>query len=172
MGAYLSTPNLEKESEAGTQLGHAYGVSSMQGWRRSQEDAHLATVVPGMADTAVYGVFDGHCGREVSNFAVSRFARVLKELPVFSDDLASAMAPAFHRIDALLDDTENAEEIKALKAKPKGQGGGAAESSGDDGDDGSSGGGSGGGGDSGNKIKVEDAVDMFQKMCAVQGPAP
>ena len=36
MGAYLSTPNLEKNSEDGNEHIH-YGASSMQGWRISQE---------------------------------------------------------------------------------------------------------------------------------------
>ena len=103
MGSYLSNPDTEKYSEDGESvLGHTFGVSSMQGWRRSQEDAHLVVDVPGMVETAVFGVFDGHGGREVSNFTVRRFAKVLQDLPAFTDDPASAMAPAFHRIDELL----------------------------------------------------------------------
>merc|ERR1712185_267191 len=42
MGAYLSSPDTRKESESGTlQGGWKFGVSSMQGWRRTQEDAHI-----------------------------------------------------------------------------------------------------------------------------------
>ena len=43
----------------------------MQGWRRSQEDAHLIADLPGMAETAVYGVFDGHAGVRAANIARS-----------------------------------------------------------------------------------------------------
>jgi protein phosphatase 1G len=42
MGPYLSTPNKEKESEFGHCAIMRYGASSMQGWRKSQEDAHIA----------------------------------------------------------------------------------------------------------------------------------
>ncbi|KAH8048674.1 protein serine/threonine phosphatase [Aureococcus anophagefferens] len=44
----------------------------MQGWRKGQEDAHIAADVGG---TAVFGVFDGHGGREVSNFTAKRRRR-------------------------------------------------------------------------------------------------
>lgn len=37
-----------------------------QGWRRSMEDAHIATINLGNApDAAIFGVFDGHGGRLV-----------------------------------------------------------------------------------------------------------
>ena len=37
MGAYLSTPNVDKESEDNEGGNIRYGASSMQGWRVSQE---------------------------------------------------------------------------------------------------------------------------------------
>ena len=175
MGSHLSTPNTTKQSEDGTSiLGHAFGVSTMQGWRRSQEDAHLVADVAGVAHTAIFGVFDGHGGREVSNFTTSRFAKVLQGVPAFSGSLPRALAPAFHRIDELLNDKANLEELKALKAKPA-VGGGAGtrsrESGGEiEGSGGSTGdsdvggdGGAGAGAGSG-QVRVEDAVDMLQKM--------
>ena len=181
MGAYLSKPNTDKESESGTSsLGHRFGLSSMQGWRRHQEDAHIATDVQGT--TAVYGVFDGHGGREVSNFTVRHFANVLQGVPSFSDNLESAMVPAFHQIDVLLNDTQHLEELKALKAKPR-DGDADGDADGSDGSDEAEGGESGGGesGGGGQRIKVEDAVDLFQKMllfkkmqqqAAAGGPPP
>ena len=65
MGAYLSTPVTEKETASGNIGGIGWGVASMQGWRRSHEDAHA--VVSLGKSTAMFGVFDGHCGREVSS---------------------------------------------------------------------------------------------------------
>ena len=44
MGAYLSSPITDKESEDGECARLRYGVSAMQGLRRSMEDAHLAGV--------------------------------------------------------------------------------------------------------------------------------
>lgn len=39
MGVYLSTPKTEKSSEDGENEDLRYGVSSMQGWRTTMEDA-------------------------------------------------------------------------------------------------------------------------------------
>ncbi|KAJ0007535.1 hypothetical protein Pint_30351 [Pistacia integerrima] len=39
MGVYLSTPKTEKLSEDGENESLRYGVSSMQGWRATMEDA-------------------------------------------------------------------------------------------------------------------------------------
>ena len=42
MGAYLSEPNTEKVSENGVGKNLTFGACSMQGWRKEQEDAHVA----------------------------------------------------------------------------------------------------------------------------------
>lgn len=39
MGAYLSSPKTEKTSEDGENDRLRYGLSSMQGWRKTMEDA-------------------------------------------------------------------------------------------------------------------------------------
>jgi hypothetical protein len=39
MGIYLSTPKTDKFSEDGENYHLRYGLSSMQGWRASMEDA-------------------------------------------------------------------------------------------------------------------------------------
>lgn len=77
MGAYLSTPNTDKESDQNENDLFRYGSSSMQGWRQKQEDAHLGcmefgeheTLVP---ETGFFAVFDGHGGGEVSKYAATR----------------------------------------------------------------------------------------------------
>ena len=38
-----------------------YGISSMQGWRRSMEDSHICSLDIGDG-VAIFGVFDGHGG--------------------------------------------------------------------------------------------------------------
>ena len=41
----------------------------MQGWRLNMEDAHIANATfNGSEDKALFGVFDGHGGREVAVF--------------------------------------------------------------------------------------------------------
>ena len=44
MGQYLSTPVTDKDTLEGSGNGLKYSVSSMQGWRISMEDAHIAAV--------------------------------------------------------------------------------------------------------------------------------
>ncbi|CAD7963256.1 unnamed protein product [Amoebophrya sp. A120] len=69
MGAYLSEPKRDKDSENQSGDGWDLGASSMQGWRANMEDAHL--VLPsfgGDSDTFLVGVFDGHGGQEVAKF--------------------------------------------------------------------------------------------------------
>ena len=47
MGAYLSSPVVDKVSEDGVSDKFVYGAASMQGWRKHQEDAHIVrTALP------------------------------------------------------------------------------------------------------------------------------
>jgi hypothetical protein len=64
MGAYLSKPVTEKTSLDCSSDSLTYGLSEMQGWRRSMEDAHIAqhALPDGLS---MFAVFDGHGGTEV-----------------------------------------------------------------------------------------------------------
>jgi len=64
MGAYLSQPITDKESTDGEDAKFKYGTTAMQGWRTNMEDAH-STVLGLDEDTAFFGVYDGHGGKEV-----------------------------------------------------------------------------------------------------------
>ncbi|KAF9617122.1 hypothetical protein IFM89_034172 [Coptis chinensis] len=62
MGIYLSSPKTEKLSEDGENGRLKYGLSSMQGWRATMEDAHAA--FPDLDNrTSFFGVYDGHGGK-------------------------------------------------------------------------------------------------------------
>ncbi|KAH8044875.1 protein serine/threonine phosphatase [Aureococcus anophagefferens] len=158
MGVYLSRPDTRKESESGDAGNRCeYGASSMQGWRKGQEDAHIAADVGG---TAVFGVFDGHGGREVSNFTAKHFAATLTSQPSFGTNLGSALAGAFHGIDMLLEDPSNYGELEGFKRDPRpklGADGGAAAArrAADGGDD-----------DDGGRIPISEAVDIAQRDAA------
>jgi len=76
MGPYLGTPNKEKDSEQGEGEHVRYGATSMQGWRKSQEDSHIADC--DIAENiSVFGVFDGHGGKEVSIYVKKHFTNLL-----------------------------------------------------------------------------------------------
>ena len=75
MGHYLSEPNTEKSSHSGkadpnTKLNLSYAASSMQGWRRTMEDALKVKVTLPQGE-ALFGVFDGHGGKEVAEFCAN-----------------------------------------------------------------------------------------------------
>ena len=47
-----------------TDAGALHAYFNPQGWRKSMEDAHITSVTLGdKANTAMFGVFDGHGGR-------------------------------------------------------------------------------------------------------------
>jgi len=49
----------------------------MQGWRKSQEDAHISSFLDD--EVAIFGVFDGHGGKDVSLLVKEIFVdRLLK----------------------------------------------------------------------------------------------
>lgn len=102
MGAYLDTPITEKNPESGKNNQVAWGACSMQGWRCGMEDAHIAVEIdlPNQQKGMLFGVFDGHGGKEVAEFAKSHFEGVLKGLNEFkSGDYNEALKQAFLKTD-------------------------------------------------------------------------
>jgi len=121
MGAYLSTPVTEKESEGGGDACYEYGVCAMQGWRTDMEDAHVVALdmVKGDAekgDMALFGVFDGHGGKEVAKFCALRMAETLLGTEGFQKgDMAEALREAYLKMDEIMVRREHMEELEALK---------------------------------------------------------
>lgn len=80
MGAYLDAPLREKNPESGSHIDQTliWGACAMQGWRCGMEDAHVAFEVKGDPNGAcVYGVFDGHGGKEVAEFCKEHIQDIL-----------------------------------------------------------------------------------------------
>lgn len=104
MGAYLDTPITEKNPESGKNEMAAWGVCSMQGWRCSMEDAHIATAIDlpkSKTKGMLFGVFDGHGGKEVAVFAEENFKNILEGLPEFqSENYQEALKKAFLKTDS------------------------------------------------------------------------
>jgi protein phosphatase 1G len=55
-------PNRQKETETGEGNAVRYVAMGMQGWRRTQEDAHIAHINLEPQGNNLFGVFDGHGG--------------------------------------------------------------------------------------------------------------
>jgi protein phosphatase 1G len=120
MGAYLSQPVTSKEVFEGSSACITYGGGSMQGWRRTMEDAHIAEVGlgPADADCAIFGVFDGHGGAEVAKFCQKYMAAEIQKLGRFSEGaIEDSLVEVFHRMDDMLRDHHYADELEQLKTK-------------------------------------------------------
>jgi serine/threonine protein phosphatase PrpC len=102
MGDYLSTPNKAKHSDEGSNNTLMFGASSMQGWRKSNEDAHIAQTdfEPGFS---LFAVFDGHGGCEVAKYCERHFIQELKNDDSYkAQDYEQALKNVFVKIDKML----------------------------------------------------------------------
>ncbi|KAL8458932.1 hypothetical protein ACS0TY_036426 [Phlomoides rotata] len=117
MGVYLSTPKTGKISEDGENDKLRYGLSSMQGWRATMEDAHAAFTNLD-ASTSFFGVYDGHGGNEVSKFC-SKFLhqQVLQTEAYAAGDLESSLRMAFLRMDPMMCGKNGQKELALLTGK-------------------------------------------------------
>ena len=78
MGTFLDKPLKEKNAENCDSKNPlcSWGLCSMQGWRTSQEDAHIMELVKQVTDGQdgqLCCVFDGHGGRDVSRYVEKRY---------------------------------------------------------------------------------------------------
>eukprot|EP00752_Nemacystus_decipiens_P018431 g16523.t1 len=120
MGVFLSKPSVTKFSEDGEDDDVGFGVSSMQGWRRGMEDAHVALLDVeqdakaggegqeegggAVGKIRMFGVFDGHGGKEVALFVQEHMAEELTKLQEYrGGDFPGALIRVFHRMDELLE---------------------------------------------------------------------
>ena len=117
MGIYLSKPNTTKSSGNGSNDKYEYGLSSMQGWRMSMEDAHLSVLdlTPGIS---LFCVFDGHGGPEVAKFCSEYFSKHLLENENFKKgEYQRALEENFLRMDEILMSSEGPELLKPFKTE-------------------------------------------------------
>jgi protein phosphatase 1G len=82
MGEYLSKPDKTKHSSEGENKWLRYGASSMQSWRRSNEDSHITALDVGN-EISVFGVFDGHGGVEVARYVEYHLVDILQKNAFF-----------------------------------------------------------------------------------------
>ncbi|KAM0862482.1 hypothetical protein ACQ4PT_045247 [Festuca glaucescens] len=115
MGVHLSTPKTEKYSQDGEGRQVRYGLASMQGWRTTMEDAHVA--LPQLDEcTSFFGVFDGHGGKSVAKFCAKYLhVQVLKYEA--KNGLATAAKKAFFRMDEMMQGHRGWRELNELGDK-------------------------------------------------------
>ena len=101
MGAYLDAPLKDKNPEFGQNNDFFWGACAMQGWRCGMEDAHLAFEIKNDPNKAlVFGVFDGHGGKEVAEFCKENVQKLLEmQLTEKKGNYKLALEKTFHELD-------------------------------------------------------------------------
>lgn len=119
MGAYLTAPLTEKESTDEANQYLSCGASQMQGWRMSQEDAHICSLDFDRS-ISLFAVFDGHGGPEVALYCAKKLPEFLKNTATYkTNEYEQALKDAFIGFDATLVDGEIIEELKKLMPAEK-----------------------------------------------------
>ena len=94
MGVYLSKASTEMEADLVSGNGMTGVVGEIQGWRRNMEDAHIAStdlskysqgVDFDVKNMSIFGVFDGHGGKEVAKFTQIKFIREFCNTKAFKE---------------------------------------------------------------------------------------
>ncbi|OAA33407.1 Protein phosphatase 2C [Moelleriella libera RCEF 2490] len=137
MGQTLSEPVVEKTSDKGEDERLIYGVSAMQGWRISMEDAHINVLnLAAGADLdekihpsslSFFGVFDGHGGEKVALFTGDNIHNIiLKQESFQGGDYAQGLKDGFlatdrailnaHVFSPALSDPKYEEEVSGCTA--------------------------------------------------------
>lgn len=93
----------------------------MQGWRKRMEDAHIADISQGTTPKInVFGVFDGHGGKEIAQFVSHHFTEeLLKNEKYQEGDLKTALQQTFIKMDEIMQTKDSINEIKHYARKSK-----------------------------------------------------
>eukprot|EP00825_Cyclidium_porcatum_P049437 TRINITY_DN8545_c0_g1_i2.p1 TRINITY_DN8545_c0_g1~~TRINITY_DN8545_c0_g1_i2.p1 ORF type:complete len:300 (+),score=67.86 TRINITY_DN8545_c0_g1_i2:125-1024(+) len=92
-----------------------YAACSMQGWRTGMEDAHIIYVDQAQ-EIYIFGVFDGHGGKEVAKFVEKHFVEELQKNKNFIEkNFEQALKENFSKIDELLGTVEGKKELMQVK---------------------------------------------------------
>ncbi len=121
---------MHMETDSASDKRMSYVVGDIQGWRRNMEDAHIALLdMSSIVERelgrkleeklSLFGVFDGHGGKEVAKFVQIKFARELARSKAFAEkDFKEALRTTFHRIDDMLEDEKYNNVLNRLKQLP------------------------------------------------------
>ena len=115
----LKEPIKEKELFNGENEILRYGCCGMQGWRRRMEDSHISDISQGENGRFnIFGVFDGHAGKEVSSFVKLHFTKsFLSNQKLKNDNLKQVIIETFFNMDELMEKPEGIKELKELARK-------------------------------------------------------
>lgn len=119
LGAYLKEPKTEKVSTDAANDRLAYGASSMQGWRISQEDAHNC-LLDYDTEASFFAVYDGHGGHEVAQYCSMKLPDYIKDQPAYKEgNIEQALIEGFLGFDGTIVTEEVVAELKKIAWEQK-----------------------------------------------------
>lgn len=119
MGDFLSKPMTEKNATDGKNDRFKYGACSMQGWRKSNEDAHIHILDLGDGNS-LFAVFDGHGGEQVAFFCEKHMPTLLTSNDEYkAKNYEKALQETFVEMDWLLLSDEGQKLVEAIYLQMK-----------------------------------------------------
>ena len=114
MGDFLTRPITEKNSSDGKNEKMKFGACSMQGWRKSNEDAHTHTLDLGDGNS-LFAVYDGHGGKFVAIFCDWYLSQILMDNQHYKNaNYEQALRETFVEVDYMLLSDEGHEKLKEI----------------------------------------------------------
>ena len=115
----LPSPILTKELSSGENSLLRFGVCAMQGWRKRMEDTHITDISFGEKNRFnIFGVFDGHGGKEVAQFVSNHFTEnFLNIFNIKNNNIKQAIIDTFLKMDELMFSKEGIQELKTISKK-------------------------------------------------------
>lgn len=111
MGPYLSLPETKKNVFVGENEKVRFCSCEMQGWRKTMEDVTMIENTLG-EDFWVFGVLDGHGGKEVAVFVAKHFNEELVSSRLFiNGNYEQALKQSFFRMDESIRSSEGIKEV-------------------------------------------------------------
>lgn len=119
MGDFLTKPITEKNATDGKNDRLMFGACSMQGWRKSNEDAHIHNLDLGDGN-ALFAVFDGHGGEQVAMFCEKYMPEYLLNNEEYKcKNYQKALEETFVELDYLLVSDQGHEKMKGIVLEMK-----------------------------------------------------
>jgi serine/threonine protein phosphatase PrpC len=104
MGEELDKPILEKNPIDGKTSIFKYGMNQIQGWKKSMEVYNIKQLDVGQRNNInIFGIFDGHSGKEIAQFLSNHFISELIENNNFiNGNYSQALIDTFKNLDISL----------------------------------------------------------------------
>lgn len=117
--SFLAHPKTHVDIEEGSGFRYVFTVANCQGWRSTQEDAHL-TEASFQEKTSLFGVFDGHGGPEVAQFVANHFAEYLaKNTNYKTGNIERGIEEVFMLLDETLMTEDGKKKLQKYHTKCK-----------------------------------------------------